>query len=220
MRCTWILGVIAVILAVSPWCVVADSNQTGASDTPPSWSGVWESLLYQETFVQDGTTVTGTYIPISSAMKNDGIIVGAIADDPSVLSGTWKEIGDVKLTFSDDTSAMIARWAYNDEDRHFSKIYGEDPIEGIWTSESLTLSLFKEGSMVQGSYYSLDATTGVCGLMNGTLSQDGSEITGTYIESGNFSYTLADDGSSFNGTYTYGAVPQKAADTWNATRLS
>lgn len=220
MRCTWILGVITVSLVVSSWCVVADSHETGVSDTQVSWSGVWESLLYQETFVQNGTTVTGTYIPISSEMKNDGIIVGTVADDPSVLSGTWKEIGDVKLTFSDDTSAMIARWAYNGEDQHFSKIYGEDPIEGIWNSESLTLSLFRDDSMVQGSYYSLDETTGVCGLMNGTLSQDGSEITARYVESGNFSYTLADDGSYFNGTYTYGAGPVKAVDTWNATRLS
>jgi len=218
MRLNWI-GIIAITMVLSSWSVVAETNNTGVSDSPASWNGTWESLLYQEIFIQNGTTVTGTYLPISSDLKDGGTIIGSISENRSILTGTWKEIGDVKLTLSDDNKTLDSRWAYSDEDISLSKLYGDEAVDGIWNSENMTMSLFREGSTVMGTYYSLDQTTGVCGFINGTISKDGKVITGTFIESGDVAYVLAADGSSFNGTYTYGNGPVKEVDTWNAIRV-
>ncbi|PWR74323.1 hypothetical protein [Methanospirillum lacunae] len=200
-------------------CIVsADKNETG-SDIQPSWSGVWESLLYTETLEQNKTNVTGTYVPFTNSLKDNGIINGTLTNNGSRLTGSWTETGDVLFNVSNDNSTLDGVWAYSDEVQQFLKMDSNNDIDGTWNSSSLSLNLQKKDSLVFGTYESIDDQTGVSGFINATVSPDGKEITGTFNESGNILFILSDDGSYYNGTYTYGNKPQKEVDTWNATRI-
>lgn len=218
MRFNWVLGIMTICMIFSSCIVSADKNETG-SDIQPSWSGVWESLLYTETLEQNKTNVTGTYVPFTNSLKDNGIINGTLTNNGSRLTGSWTETGDVLFNVSNDNSTLDGVWAYSDEVQQFLKMDSNNDIDGTWNSSSLSLNLQKKDSLVFGTYESIDDQTGVSGFINATVSPDGKEITGTFNESGNILFILSDDGSYYNGTYTYGNKPQKEVDTWNATRI-
>ncbi|PKL59416.1 MAG: hypothetical protein CVV33_07940 [Methanomicrobiales archaeon HGW-Methanomicrobiales-4] len=59
------------------------------------------------------------------------------------------------------------------------------------------------------------------GVIEGTLSEDRKEFTGTWMETGKLRLTLSDDGTVFNGTYGFGSedhINDPIDDSWNATR--
>ena len=51
---------------------------------------------------QNGTIVTGTYIPYSLDEDEPGLIEGVVSDDGRKLSATWYEAGPFTFTLSDD----------------------------------------------------------------------------------------------------------------------
>jgi hypothetical protein len=217
MKNNWVLGFVVISMILLTCIVSAESNAT-ISKTQPSWSGEWQSLLYTQTLVQNETHVTGTYVPIESTLKDNGIINGTLTNNGSILEGTWTEKGDITFNVLNDTTLDVL-WAYSDEAQQFMKTDGEKDIVGTWNSSSLGLNLQKNGSQVSGTYESIDNQTGVSGIINATISPDGKEIAGSFSESGKILFILSEDGSYVNGTYTYGDKPQKEVDTWNATRL-
>nr|WP_319537691.1 hypothetical protein [uncultured Methanospirillum sp.] len=207
-------------MVFSVCCVVAENKSSSTSDKQSSWTGVWQSLRYNETLVQNGSSVTGTYVPFMPSVNDTGILNGTISDNESVVNGVWSESGEITLTRNDDNFTLDVLWAYDDQSEQFKKSEGVDTLYGTWNSPNLTLSLQVDGSTASGVYRSLSPITNVGGYLNGTVSQDGKKVTGTFVEAGNFTFALAKDGSYFNGTYSYGSEPVKEDDTWNAIRLS
>jgi len=219
MSKVWIFGIIVLSILLSVNCALAESNDFSSSDNETPWTGVWQSMRYYETLTQVGNEVSGPYVPFDSSVNDIGVINGTISDNASVVTGTWSESGDITLTPSDDNSTMDVVWAY-DTLEHFIKSDGDTSLDGTWNSENLTLSLDSEGTEVSGIYSSLLENSNVGGYFNGTISLDGTEITGTFVEEGDFTFIISDDGSYFNGTYTYGSDMAKEDDTWNAIRVS
>lgn len=92
---------------------------------------------------------------------------------------------------------------------------------GSWQSDELNLTFTQNGDAVSGLYHPVDMSTADPGVIEGTLLKNGTELSGTWTETGTLTLTLADDGSSFNGTYGY-VDSEKGAYTgpWNGTRIS
>ncbi len=75
-------------------------------------------------------------------------------------------------------------------------------FEGSWTAGQYLMNItVNENGDVSATYYPIDPKTGEPGVIEGTLSEDGTELTGTWTESGVFTFTLSDDETYFNGTY-------------------
>ncbi len=218
MRHIWIVG--SVVISLLFLCSFATAESNVSSDNQTAWTGVWQSLKYYETLTQNGKDVSGPYVPFDSSANDIGVINGTISDNASEISGTWSESGDITLIPSDDYSTLDAIWAYDDQVEQFKKSDGKNGLDGTWNTTNLTLTLQLNGSSVSGVYRSLSATSNVGGYLNGTVSQDSRNVSGTFVESGNFMFALSEDGSYFNGTYSYGSDPVKVEDTWNAIRLS
>lgn len=209
------MGLLVMVLGFT---TTADETSGNISVSSAPWTGIWQSVLYKETFQQTGDTVTGEYVPLSSQMTDAGSIAGNLTDNGTTLSGTWKETGDIRLDISDNSS-LKALWAYQTEPENFTKVYEGESNDGIWNSENHTMSLFLNGRTVQGSYDSIDRLSSECGIFVGTVTEDGKEISGTFVEYGDIDIKLSKDRSQFNGTYTYGNKPVLPDDTWNATRI-
>ena len=219
MKRTSFFGFLLLIVIICTCFSVAEETLVPKVDTKDPWTGTWQSDLYTEKFIQNGTVLTGQYVLTSSHESDAGSIRGKVSDDGNTVIGTWEEAGDVTLVLGDDNSTLSGTRAYQNEDEIYTAIYHDQIMDGIWNSENHTMSLYQENSVVYGSYVSLDPLTGESGYITGTISEDGKKCNGTFVESGNITFTLNEDRKFFNGTFTYGNGKNKEFDTWNATRI-
>jgi len=72
------------------------------SDPDNLWTGEWDNERGTQTMTQNGTIVTGSYIPYSLDEDEPGLIEGVVSDDGRELSATWYEAGLFTFTISTD----------------------------------------------------------------------------------------------------------------------
>jgi len=88
---------------------------------------------------------------------------------------------------------------------------------GTWIDNTGTLVLTEDGLNVTGVY--IDPQTALSQIIEGTISEDGKVLSGTWRLVGSFTFALSKDGTYFNGTYGYGEnnTIKEGNDTWNGT---
>ena len=74
-----------------------------------------------------------------------------------------------------------------------------------------TLVLTVDDMNVTGAY--LDPETAVSNIIEGTISEDGKVLSGTWIQEGPFELTLSDDATYFNGTFGFNGIANTTENT-------
>lgn len=72
---------------------------------------------------------------------------------------------------------------------------------GTWTDNTGTLVLTEDGINVTGIY--IDPQNALYEKLEGTISEDKMVMTGSWSQTGSFSFVLSSNGTNFNGTYGY-----------------
>jgi len=91
---------------------------------------------------------------------------------------------------------------------------------GDWKGNELIIVMNQNEKEVTGTYTYARADSSVQGIVNGTLSDDGMELSGTWTESGNMSLSLNGDMRSIAGTWGYSPASKIRyqgvySDGWN-----
>ncbi|HWQ67247.1 MAG TPA: hypothetical protein VN372_10290 [Methanospirillum sp.] len=66
------------------------------------WSGTWKGARTENVWIQEGTTITGSYHPLPGIADEPGLFEGTVSDDGKMATGTWKEFGNFSFTLSRD----------------------------------------------------------------------------------------------------------------------
>ncbi len=71
-------------------------------DPEKTWNGSWKTDRTLNTFIQNGATVTGSYVPLPDINDEPGTYTGTVSDDGKTLIGNWSESGNFSFTISKD----------------------------------------------------------------------------------------------------------------------
>jgi hypothetical protein len=224
---------IGILVMITLLCV-----SIGTASDVSGWNGTWHSAQYELIFVQtDDGKVSGTYLPLSPETGDPGVIEGTLDEDEKVLSGTWTEDGTCFFKLSEDGNAFNGTYeSVNSQGQKYvadwnaSRIMTDDVANetgwtGTWRSNTETLYLVQNGSVVSGTYEPFNPGENDLeepGVIEGTLSVDETEFTGTWKEFGGLKYILSEDAMFFNGTYGFGtadSMDDSKDDSWNGTRI-
>lgn len=90
-----------------PFVYPFNSTRNGTIGDPDHlWDGIWENDFYRYIYLQNGTTVSGTYKPISAPFPVNGFIDGNISDDGKNLSLGWVYTENVTFSLSEDGTVL------------------------------------------------------------------------------------------------------------------
>lgn len=198
------------------------------------WNGTWECPIHLFLIEQNSSVITGRYDSKNSDMYDTGVLEGTLSGDGMTYSGKWTELGSFNYTFSDDNMSYTGTAMTSPQ--HIRRVdyihpgnvtdatrVGEitDPDNlwtGDWTSARKTHHYIQNGSVVSGTNQVLPSVNDQPGILNGTVSEDGRMITGTWIETGYINYTVSDNGSYFNGTFSVSLAPGSEAKFMTAKK--
>lgn len=76
------------------------------ADAQNPWTGTWKTGSKTYTLTQNGTALSGSYVPFDPETDEPGLIDGIISEDGKILKGTWVESGNFKFIISDDRLAF------------------------------------------------------------------------------------------------------------------
>lgn len=206
------------LMLVLAGAAVAEKAVPEQSVPDAPWSGAWQTNLFTMEINQDGDAVSGTYVTINPKVSVTGSLNGTVSEDGTVLSGSWLDLGVFHFTMSDDGSSFSGTGGYVEEpDTYFGN--NTDNWTGTWSSAEYSVVFIQDGDTVTGSITYTGPESGETAVLEGTLSDDGKELSGTFTESGRFTFNLGEDGTFFNGTSTFGSdTTVRPFDYWNGTR--
>lgn len=193
------------------------------------WNGTWQSETVEMVLVQTGNTVTGTYTPLDWNTTDPGVIEGTISDDGKVLSGTWREGGNLTLVLAEDYSNFNGTFTYDYLADHKDSWNGtrmttidsgnETGWNGTFESNWYTMHFVQDGNIITVNYEPLKDYADI-GEIEGIVSENGTVMNGVWNEKGRFTFNLTEKADSFIGTYGYGdSVNDGDGYTWNGTRI-
>jgi len=71
-------------------------------DPEKTWNGSWKTGRTLNTFIQNGATVTGSYVPLPEIYDEPGTYTGTVSEDGTTLLGNWSESGNFSFTISNN----------------------------------------------------------------------------------------------------------------------
>lgn len=79
---------------------------------------------------------------------------------------------------------------------------------GTWHSLLFNLTFIQNGDKVTGTYSALNPNSSIAGILEGTLSSDEKELSGSWQEIGNFIFTRSEDKTSFSSNLGYNGTTE------------
>lgn len=87
----------------------AIATRVGEIEDPENpWTGNWTTGRKIYSFLQDGTSISGTNHPLEGVNDESGSLNGTVSEDGREYSGNWTETGIFIFTISEDGSSMDA----------------------------------------------------------------------------------------------------------------
>ena len=224
MRSIMVRKLLLILILLPLLCISSGyAKEISASglDACQAWTGQWSGDWFGKNLVihlnQSGNEVHGDYSYTRADPSVQGMVQGTLSEDGRQLSGSWEETGNLTLILSDDMLSLSGIWGYDpDTYEWFEGVY-TDRWDGIWNSESHSLSLIQNGTGISGTFVSLIPGHNDSGFIQGTLREDEKIVHGTFSTSGTIVYTLSDDGKGFVANYSYGKAAMEKDDFWMAT---
>ncbi|MBN1166388.1 MAG: hypothetical protein JXA44_04565 [Methanospirillaceae archaeon] len=224
-----ILAVGAMVMLALTFSSIVSAEQTGNAEG--LWNGTWISEDYTFFYTQNGSIITGIYLPFDTDTNEAGSVEGAVSEDFMTHSGIWIETGGINLSLSEDGMFLSGTGTTGEGVLDEPGLYeitatrvGEslDPENiwsGNWITPRKTYTLTQNGTHVTGTNQPLPGIEDDPGVFEGELSDDTLTFSGTWTESGRYFYTLSEDTLSFSGTYTDAREPSAQTLPLNATRV-
>lgn len=219
-----VMAILAMLILICTGICMAEENSTEVSDVQAGWAGTWICGVNTLILNQNGDLVQGTYEKPEDNLNLT--LEGNVTENGTVLSGTWLDSATFRFILSEDgkffngtyeSKNKMANEGYSDNFWNATLALNETDSENPWTGSWDTgmntfTNLTQEGNKVTGTYI----TPGSASLiLEGTVSDDGSELSGSYTNSGLYVFTLSEDGKTFNGTWGYGS--DDSSLQWNGT---
>jgi hypothetical protein len=225
------IGIIGILLFLCAG--TADQVPDAGNASEQIWNGTWESDGYTLFIKQNDTAIAGTYEPLNISLADPGVLTGSLSADGKVFSGTWTESGSLNMVLADDKMSYVGAGTVRPDEsvnesgaytvlgtRMESSFDPEKVWNGTWVTEHVVNALTQDGTTVTGIHHPLPGIEDEPGLFEGTVSEDGKTLNGTWMETGNFTFTLADDGMSWNGTYDLAQNASAGSSSWNARKVA
>ncbi|MDD1724059.1 MAG: hypothetical protein LUQ07_02890 [Methanospirillum sp.] len=198
-----------------------------------TWTGTWTAENETLFIEQNGSEISGSYVPFDLDNYDTGRLEGSLSEDGKIFSGIWTDSGSMDLTLSEDMMSFSGNGLINPEG-NMTEPYtyeatgtrdGEvtdtkNPWTGSWITPRKTYNLTQDGVSITGTNKPLPGSGDEPGVFEGTVQDDGKAMSVNWTETGNFVFTLSDDGTSFTGTYTYELDPSSETGYWNATKTA
>jgi len=93
------------------------------------WSGTWDTIHNTYTLLQNGTTLSGTYIPKNPDADEPGFIEGRISDNGKILNGSWFESGTFTFRISDDGKRFNGTYTHSLSNSAINDTWNAEKIE-------------------------------------------------------------------------------------------
>lgn len=222
-----------IIILLIPGVCFAEEQIHAESKGVNLWNGTFSSDLSSLTIHQNGTEISGLYIPKDDALSDPGVLEGTLSEDEKTFSGKWTETGPFRLVMDDDAMTyngtigislngeiINPETSTTNGTRKGSSFNPENLWSGTWNNPHMLNTWVQDGFTVTGLYSPMENVNDEPGVMEGTVSDDGNIFSGTWKESGNFTFHLSDDGSYFNGTYSVSLDPDAKTDLWNGIKIN
>lgn len=197
------------------------------------WTGTWTAENDTVFIEQNGSEISGSYVPFDLENYDAGRLEGSLSEDGKIFSGTWTDTGSMDLTLSEDMMSFYGNGQIHPEgnmtEPYVYKATGtrdgevtdmKNPWTGSWTTPRKTYNLTQNGASITGTNKPLSGSNDEPGVFEGRVQEDGKTIFMNWTETGNFVFTLSDNGTSFTGTYTFERNPSAGTGYWNATKTS
>lgn len=219
-----VIGLVLALVSISICSAETSENTTITA----LWNGTWVGEGESMTLTQNDGTVTGVFSSTDGKISD---IAGNVTEDGRSLIGTWKESGLYQLTLSDDGTFFNGTFGFGSEDSIDgmddswigSRVLdaADDAVNwtGAWDSgDDMKTVLTQEGTNVTGTFENGDV---IETTLEGTVSEDGKLLTGTWEEHGGINLTLSEDRTYYNGTFGYGLSDfiEGEPDNFNGTRV-
>lgn len=232
MKFYFLICAIMVISLCFVWSGSAEQIPDEKNYSENIWNGTWASEYYTLLIRQNGSEITGWYEPKDLKLYDPGLLNGSISAEGKIFSGMWIESGPLRIIQSGDgmsysgsggirsDAKLNESGTYTASGTRMESSFDPEKIwAGTWKTERTLNTWVQNGTSITGSYQPLAGIEDEPGLFEGTASENGKTLSGTWIETGNFSFTLSEDNSVFNGTYGWGLNASAGTDFWNGTKL-
>jgi len=94
-------------IAEEPFTYTINGTREGAiADAENTWTGTWKTGSKTYSLTQNGTALSGSYIPFDPETDEPGLMDGVVSDDGRIMKGTWVESGTFHFVLSDDGLAF------------------------------------------------------------------------------------------------------------------
>jgi len=175
--------------------------------------------------------MTGEYVPYDFDMYDPGVIEGVLSEDGMTFSGKWIESGSFIDTLADDNMSFTANGSSNPVAtmtqpysftfiaQRSGDIDPENLWNGSWSTDRKIYEFIQNGTAVTGVNQPLPGVDDESGIMEGTVSEDGRTISGTWTETGLLVFVISDDGTSINATINESLDPASIADIVTFTKV-
>jgi len=217
------IGIFGIFLAFSMLCMSFGAAKDMTDVETASvyvWNGTWSSPNYTLYITQDGSGITGAYVPMDLLEYDSGYLEGNLSSDGKTYSGIWIESGVNTNTLSSDLMSFSISGYTNPqgpmtEPHHYTSnatrvgeiVDPDNPWTGDYVSEWKRYTIAQDGNAITGTNEPLPDIDDNAGVVEGTVSEDGMVFTGTWIEKGRYTYVMADDGMSINATFSKSLEP-------------
>ncbi len=221
------MALMVLIGMIAVGCYAAETKEN-VNDAAVGWAGTWIDTMGTQVLTVDGRNVTGVYTDPPIAVSRTG--EGTISEDGKVLSGSWSQFGPFTFTLSDDGTYFNGTYGYGESNAVdeaddtwngtlTTEVDTEKPWSGSWIEEIGDVTILNQnGTRVSGVYQTSDLSE--ITVVEGTVSEDGKELTGIWTQSGLSTLTMSDDGMYFNGTFGFGSKDfiEGIDENWNGVR--
>jgi len=203
---------------------------SGVVSQENTFNGKWYTNVGLMTIKVEGSYTSGTF------GTDGGNFNGIVSDDGQNLHGNWFvspsigpgfNAGRFTMKLSDDGNSFIGRtWHGNNEDERNliarRVLETSDNFSGMWDTDLGILVMTVQNNHVSGNYEKKN------GKIDGTLSQDGKTVEGTWSQapsykapkdSGKFVFSISDDYTKFKCEQWEGDKNGEPDDTWKGKKL-
>lgn len=226
-------GIIITLTLFSIGLCTAEKSSDNSIITGNLWNGTWESDNYSISIIQNGKSIAGSYEPKDPKIHDPGLLKGQLSEDGREFSGIWTEAGNFLLVLSPDKMTFTGV----SKNRPELKVTESDPFTangtrigsavdpnypwtGSYKTKKADYTIIQNGTVVTGSYTPLKDIEDEPGIIEAQASEDGTKISGKWVETGKFSFVISDDLKTIEGTQGTNFTESPVIKPWVGRKTS
>lgn len=201
MKLTQITGIFLIIFLFLVTITTADSD-TPAKD----FTGTWTDANYTFTIVQEGSDITLTGIPVDEESYFPMKLTGMESDNKTRLVTNKNMTGTMEIEMSEDQMELFGIQTFDpvnpletpfiidyNSTRNGTEVQSDAVWSGEWIVDNMVMTLFQTGEEISGFFNVINEPESKV-YVNGSVSDDGRNISLNWTFAEYVNFTLSDDG--------------------------